>query len=62
MLDGAKVQRRRKALGLKQKELAALVSITACSVSKIEGRGMAITLALALRLAWALRCNVGELV
>lgn len=61
MLDGAKVCDRRKALGLKQKELATLVGLRACSISKIERPGLPITLALALRLAWALRCNLGDL-
>ena len=62
MLDGAKVYDRRMALGLLQGQLADLVSIRACTVCKIEGKGKRISLALAIRLAWALRCPLSDLV
>ena len=61
MLDGAKVRGRREALGLLQEQLAALVSIVPCTVSKIE-KGKRISLALAIRLAWALRCGLDDLI
>lgn len=61
MLDGAKVRDRRETLGLLQEQLASLVSIKACTVCKIE-KGKRISLTLAIRLAWALRCGLDELI
>lgn len=61
MLDGAKVKARREGLHLNQGQLAALMGINACTVSKIE-KGKAISLALAQRLAWALRCGLDDLI
>ncbi len=61
MLDGAKVKARRLALELSQRKLAFLVLVKPCTICKIEGNDLRITLDLAKRLAWAIQSKLEDL-
>ena len=64
MLNGAKVSNRRKALGLTQQQLADLLGLGEPgqgTISNIERNRKGVTLSFAQRLAWALRCDVSDI-
>lgn len=56
------VRERRLRLNLQQQDLADLLKVEACTISKIEHNKLeGIRLALAVQLAWALRCPLCHL-
>lgn len=62
MLDGARVKEARKALGLRQSDVAELLGVVPCTISKIENEDFpGISLDLAERLAWNLHKHLCEL-
>lgn len=61
MLNGAKVSARRNALGLTQEQLAVLLGIVQGTISNIERNKRGVTLSFAQRLAWALRCDLSDI-
>lgn len=61
MFDGAKVRAKREALGLNRTQLAEMVCVKPCTISKVEGKGKRLSLALARRLSWALRTPMDDL-
>lgn len=60
MFNGAKVKARREALGLTQQMLGVLIGVEQGTISKIES-GKRISLVMAQKIAWALKCTLDEL-